>query len=453
MKWLLLALICAEGTAVDTPAASIRGHTRTFVMVGARPYYSSSQGRLVERRVAPILQEIFLDASTGVEGVSVALDAWLTVDAGERVLGDRAIADVDQGFVRWRHRELTVTVGRFFNPSITGRGLRVDGGRVVLHPSRAVLGLDLLADVWGGVPVTPSFGQEPLRDAAPVFAQDALDVAPEGADWERPGDWTVGGEIGTSLGRYGAVGLGYARVQDLAEPSRESLSARLEVEPFSWLGARAFGSYSTIYDGLEEAEVSLYAWPIRELRLNLFGRRTDPSLLLPGTSILSVFGGAVHSGLGLEADWFLGGRVRLSGGAELRSTEADVEGDDRALGYRVNAAVRGRVPFITGATGVVAWERLADGWYGGYHQARLGLELPVFAGLGVAVDGGLFIVESETPEAPSPESQIALRGGVAARWTFGAWRAVVALRGTTLERGSDDLAVLGRLEWNGVYSF
>ena len=452
MSALLFALLCA---ADPSASASVHAESRTFVMVAGRPYYSVDDGRVVERRVAPVLQEIFLDADPAVEGFSIVLDAWLTLDAAERVLSSPAIADVDQGWVRWRGRGFTVTAGRFFNPTITGRGLRVDGGRVTYQTAEWIEDFDLSLDVWGGAPVSPAFGAEPLERATPVFTNDPLEVAPEGADWRRPGDVAGGGTLRVGYGGLVELAVGYDRVQDLAEVAHEAVSASVVAAPLSWLGASAYGAYSLYAGAPEAAELSLYARPIRPLQVRLIGGYSNPSMLLPATSILSVFGGAEHGELALEADWYFSRALRVGATAELRTSALGEEDDetDTALGYRLAASARGRFAALYGVTASAGWEVLQDGWYGRYHLLRAGAELPLGA-FGVSADTGLFVVQSRpVADANIDEQQVALRGGLSGWWHRGSLRAVLALRGTTLDEASREVAIIGRLEWAGDLYF
>ena len=128
---------CLAPAIVHAAAPSVRGRTRTTAMLGKEPaVVANSAGglSLVERDFIPIVQDVFLDAETGVEGFTVAVDGWFAADAGEGRVRHRALSDLAQGYVRWRTSSLTVTAGRMMPFSLTARALRLDGAELRIHP-------------------------------------------------------------------------------------------------------------------------------------------------------------------------------------------------------------------------------------------------------------------------------------------------------------------------------
>jgi hypothetical protein len=431
---LLLAIFAAS----DAEAPVVHAKSRTFVLLGARPYYSTADDRLVDRRALPIVEELTVDARTGIPGVTVAVDAWLAVEGADRFLQDRALGDLGEAWVRLEREELTLTAGRMMIASTTGRGIRIDGARFFFHPRGDLFGAKIRAEIWGGVPVEPSFGEEPLRRSVPIFADDPLQVAKGSTDWDRPGDWAIAGSVGLLLADLADASIGYVRVQDLTEVGREALVGTVDLLPGQRITVRAFGSFDVYGKGVEEAEVEASLWATEDLRLAVFGRHTSPELLLPSTSILSVFGGPTHSDAGLDADLYLSAKVRLSASAELRRAAADED----ALGHRLSASILGLVPGLDGARANAGFERVDDLWYGGYEQAHLGIEIPLSETLAVGADGALFVFRRD--EA----SQLAARGGISSRLDLGRWRISWAARLTRIEDLSTDLSMLGKVEWD-----
>ena len=443
---MIVATICVLllAQAAPQPAPMVQGRLRTTIIVEERPYYDPLTGEILLRRRAPIIQDILLDARPGIEGVTIAVDAWTAIDAGERSLAEPALADVTEAWIRWHVDMATMRAGRLFLFLPGSRGMRIDGAHVKLHPKWAPLGVRLHADLWGGLVVTPSYGDEALRTSRPRVPGSALDLAPGGSDWLRPGDWTAGGILGASFGGYVEAEAGYLMVRDLGDVDREAVVARLSIVPLDTVRIDGYGSFDLYAGAVEEADVSARFWFIPDARATVYGRMRRPDLLLPSTSIFSVFGGAAHSELGLEIDLWPQSRYRVavSGGARL----TDVVGfDDRALGGVGEASVRGPIPGWEAARALVSWRYVGDDYNGSYHLARLGLELPITSWAGASLDGGATWVDFDDVEG------VALGGGASAHVRLGAgWSAVLSLRGSDRPDAIRDLALIGRVEWNAV---
>src|SRR5262249_8060166 len=194
----MIAQTAASASAETSPPASVHGQTRTTAMIGERPYIAAGSGgaspgigtdssgalSLSDRRFIPVVQDIFLDARPGVEGVTIALDAWGALDAGDRVYRSRALAEGTEGWVRWDRRDLSLRAGRLFLFNEVGRGDRVDGAEITLHPMTEVLGALMSAKAWAGIPVIPLYGEDPLLHDRPEAFRDPLVVAPGGSDWK-----------------------------------------------------------------------------------------------------------------------------------------------------------------------------------------------------------------------------------------------------------------------------
>ncbi|MCK6549761.1 hypothetical protein L6R52_28245 [Myxococcota bacterium] len=442
-----------EASSALAPRPAVHGRTRTFVLVGSRPYYELGSEALVERREVPIVQDFFLDAETGVDGLSIALDAWIGLDVGQQVLSRRALADVIEGYIQWKQPSFTLKAGRLYVQSSIARRERMDGGWVRVHPKAELLGGKLTFDVYGGLPVTPELGEEVLRaSGSPTLANDPLVLAAAGSDWSRPGDWVVGTMVAMRWGPTADVGIGFVRQNDLSIVDREALVARFDLEPTSFLGISGYGSYDTYGGAVEDARVTVSSWIGRDLRLGVFARMSNPSLLLPSSSIFSVFANQSHREVGLEADLWLARQHRLSGSAEWRQSAVDDELDEAADGHRIAVSLRGPVPGLPQMRGIVSVERMADGWAGDYEYARIGAETPIISWLSMSADGGLFFIEGS--ESLGTTDRTALRGSLAAiAERYKDWRIALALRATKTPDVSTDIAVIARIEWNAERTF
>jgi hypothetical protein len=439
-----------EAGVVHEPAPEIHGRSRTFVMVGARPYFgidSAGQGTLVERRFVPIVEDLFLDAKPGIDGFSIALDAWGALDAGERFYGSRLPADITEGWVKYEKKDLTLRAGRLFLFNDVGRGQRVDGGQIVLHPTAGLGDARVSLDAFAGVPVRPLFGEEPLLHDRPEALRDPLALAQKGADWSRPGDIAVGAAAGLKIGTLVETRVGFLHKTELAEIDRQSVVGRVRLDLDPRLSLLGYGSYDLQARGLEDAELQLQSFIFQDVRVAVYGRARQPALLLPVTSIFRAFGSEIHQDLGIETDLFLTRRMRFSASAEARRTEPS-DGGGRAIGYRAFSELRSELPFLGGSRGALSYERLFDGWFGRYDYFRASAEVPILRFLTASADGGAFLIKASEAGADGPQ-KLALRAGVSAALIGDStWRAVLAVRATRTPELLDELAVIGRLEWN-----
>lgn len=451
--------------ATKSSPAWVRVKSRTLLVIGTEPVVErvSETPRVVDRQVVPILEEVSARAATGIDGLSVSVDGWIAIEAGGRIFADRALADLTEGYLEWRRAAIQLTAGRIQSYSETGRGLRFDGAQLVLKPvfKLVEIPLELRVEGYAGAPVTPRFGEEPLlTEPLPDVPRDPTEVGPGGTDWQRVGDSCFGALVG--FGRPGVYfgSLGYARTNRAAEIDREALVGQLTLRPVSALRLDGFVSYDFFARALEDSELILAARITPDLRLAAFGRVREPALLLPSTSVLSVFGGSGHQEAGASVDWF-GAAGRLTATAELRRTTESPESFEAAEARRYVAGksdaphgsieARGPLQLVRGR-GVVGIEILGRTDAPGYSIARIGAEVPVVGMLSASAEVAGLRIERDA-ESVGYGGRASLSGVLTGEW----WRLVLALRGTRtpaeafsvarLAGHSDEVALLGRFEW------
>lgn len=435
-----IALLCLTMTA---PEVEVRGRSRTTLVVGTQPLYSASRGALEFQRFAPIVEELSLDATPGIEGLEISFAAWAAIDPGEKFFAEPLLADLTQASLSWSTSLFSARAGRLFLFNDTSRALHLDGAALAIHGIAGPIRLE--SEAWIGVPVSTAYAEEPLRESFPVAATDPLFYAPRGSDWARAGDFAFGLRAGGSLLEVASAYVGYTHERDLDELDRESFSGRVSITPLRALSIDSSASFDLYARALEDAELQLSYWPGRALRAAFYGRKRSPALLLPSTSIFSVFAGEDHEELGLEVDYFVWREFRLSTSAELRRTTA---GSDRELGHRITAGLRAQLSFWPGARSALSYERLREPWFGRYDYLRASLELPMSELFIVSADAGTFLIER-----PGESTHLAGRIGVAGTIYFAPVSFVLATRGAQNERGDRELAVIGRIEWNVERSF
>jgi hypothetical protein len=445
----LFALGADIETSVETaPQGEVHGRSRTFLMVGSRPYVGADtnvRGALEDRRFMPAIEDLSIDARPGVEGLTIALDAWGALDTGQLYYLSRTIADLTEGYVRYHRRDFDARAGRLFLFSDVGRGLRVDGGELVLHPATDLGPAHLSLDTYAGVPVIPLYGEEPIQGDRPEALRDPLALGQGGSRWNRPGSFAFGALAGARFDQGLDIGVGYAHQTEYAEIEREDLVARLRYAPDARLSINGYGSYNLFAHGFEDAELDASTMIDKLARVTAYARSRTPALLLPSTSIFSVFGNETHRELGLEGDLFVSSSARASLAGEMRRTDAE-GGVGHALGYRAYAAVRSRLPLIERGRGLLSYERLEDGWFGRYDYLRAGTELPLVGTLGANIDGAIFFIHRTSLGLDT--SEVALRGGAGLSYVYETIRAVLAVRTTRTQAVPFETAIIGRLEWN-----
>ncbi len=105
--------LCIAAALISATPPAVTARTRTFIMLSQRPYLEADaiSGRLTERRFIPIIEDLSLDADTGVDGLTVALDAWIGIDAGERILAAPTVGDISEGWIKWAQPAFTLSAG------------------------------------------------------------------------------------------------------------------------------------------------------------------------------------------------------------------------------------------------------------------------------------------------------------------------------------------------------
>lgn len=253
----------AFGANVD---ASLTG------LIQSRPVISAGEAQTV----VPFFAQVGLNASDinlgPVQDIRVGLGAWGRVS----LTNEQAAGDVDLAFVSGKlfDKRLTVTLGRQFRAGGAFRALHVDGASVdVALPGR------LGVTAFGGLPVIPR------------FAAARGDAVWGARLYWRP-NWDT--EIGAS----------YFEMMDHGYTARRDVGIDGRTELFRHLNLSGLAVLSAVEGRLVEAEISP-GWRVSD-QVEIVGqfRHTSPDLLLPRTSILSVFAQTVHNhgGLGVAYD-------------------------------------------------------------------------------------------------------------------------------------------------------
>lgn len=316
------AAMTALGANVD---ASLTG------LLQGRPAIMAGEAQTM----VPFLAQVGLrasDISVGpVQDVRVGVGAWGRVSLNG---GEQSAGDVDLAFVSGKlfDKRLTLTLGRQFRSGGALRALHLDGGNLDV-----ALPLRLGFSVFGGAPVIPRFA-----------------VARGDAAWGARLYWrpNFNSEVGVSY--FELMDHGYTGRRDLGIDARTELFRRLRVSGMAIVSA--------IEGRLAEADITPAYRLNGDFELSAFFRHTSPDLLLPRTSILSVFAQTNQNQGGLGLIWAPGGLFSAAIDGRLISIPND------PLGYELLGQATLRPSYNTRATLEVVRLSLPDN---GYSRLRL----------------------------------------------------------------------------------
>jgi hypothetical protein len=369
-KTQLLAAALALAAAPAARADTIEATSTTFLQVGqqTRNFVADQEPELVT--VAPLFEMLTLSARDIRNGfaddLEIQLSTWASYeladprwDAG--TTGD-ANGDVLAAFVKARFlkRRLTVRLGREMVAMGASRFLQIDGGDLAL---RLPAGFGLSAYV--GSPVSQRFQS---RSGPQSWNPAGGDLAYGGrASWSLvlPG---VGGR-GLDVGAFAAM------VTDGGETARQDVGADFRLQPAGNLTLSGYGVYSLEAERVAEGTALLTWTPARRVRITADYRFSAPDLMLPRTSILSVFADSDRSDLGGGVTYELTRTFDVGLDAHVLLEPGEAEGDTNT-GYE--ARLRGgwtRGPTSLGAE-LSALDSLDNGYvafraYGRHEIGRL----------------------------------------------------------------------------------
>ena len=144
--------------------------------------------------------------------------------------------------------------------------------------------------------VSPDLGPDWYRDQPADPGYD--DYGAGFSDWDRQGDYAVGGRIFYRLAGRVSAGVSVLEVTELDETDRRLLGVDLDFTPLSWLGATGNAALDLVASRLQEANLALDLVPIRQLTLSADYRHADPTLYLSHMSIFSVFSTEEYDAVG-----------------------------------------------------------------------------------------------------------------------------------------------------------
>jgi hypothetical protein len=345
----LLAAVLAVAAGSAARAATIDASSTTLLYAGQQPRGGPVNEKPDLATVVPLFEIITISARDLSQSKKYQLEiqfsgwgSWDTADLrwDNGTQGD-ITGDVLTGFVKaqFLDRAVTLRVGREMVGLGATRYLQIDGGDLVL---RIPGGFALSGYV--GSPVSQRFQSR----------GELVSWNPAG------GDLAYGGRLGWSLAIPGTPGKGldvgafYSEVKDGSAIARNDVGVDLRLQPLGNLTLSGFGVYSLVAEELSEATAILSWTATHRLHVNADWRFSVPSLVLPQTSILSVFSASNRNDFGggityeITRAWEAGGDVHvlLEPGESEGSTYTGLEAALRTRWARGGSTVGGEVLFL-----------------------------------------------------------------------------------------------------------
>lgn len=284
----------------------------------------------------------------GVDDTRLVMQGWGRLQLGdEEVMRDDS-ADLQLLYAEGRRGPLHVRVGRQHLMEGGDRLALIDGAEVGVHTP-----IGIIATAFGG-----------------LLVRRELDI-------ER-GDWIGGGRLAYRLGLPGEVGLSYSQRRLGGEIASEEVAADgfYQVGPARIVGLAVVGPTE---ERLVEARLAVSYAALQNLVVTADVERTSPDLLIPRTSIFSVFAETTHDAIGGDLQWDPSPYYGISAEGHWLRLE------DESMGYRATVrAATYREPSRRSTLGLEV--RRVDESDSGYVRGRVFTALQLFAAVRVAAD-------------------------------------------------------------------
>ncbi len=367
------------------------------------------------------------------DDLEIVVSTWAAADLAERRwdngTGSRLTGDVMTGYLKGElfQRRLSLQLGREYVALGAARMMQLDGGQAIL-----TLPYGFGISGYAGSPVSQRFQS---RGELVTWNPAGGDLAYGGRlSWKLP----VAGAPGRGLD----VGASYAMVTDSGETARQDVGLDLRLQPLDLVALTGEAVYSLYEKRLAEASVLVTWSPLRKLHVSADFRQVFPDLLLPRTSILSVFADKERSIFGGGASYDLAHGLSVGADAHLALEPSSTEENGTYTGYE--GAVR--VAWHAGPNAAGAELILLDAEENGYQALRL-YGRRAFGALFVAADllGHLFKEEVN-------EVKGAYTGTLSVGYALGrGWTAVVAAREGVTPFMEQQLDVMAKLVYEQTY--
>lgn len=429
-----LLVLASSLLATAALADTIQASSTTYVSAGqqTRGGLPGEKPDVVD--VLPVIEVLSISASDVrnplFDDLSIVLSTWGSAELADNrwdagTTGELT-GDVMTGYLSgklWKKR-LTLRLGRQAVAVGAGRMASIDGGDVAVR-----LPAGFAVEAYGGAPVVQRF-----QTRSGLVSWNPLG-----------GDLAFGGRLSWTRAFAGAAGLdvgaSVAMVDDDGEWARRDvgLDARLRLGRSLTVNASALAALGEA-GGLAEA-TALATWQAtRHLFVTADYRHAAPHLMLPQTSILTVFANATRDDVGGGVRYELTRTLEV--GVDYHALlEPDGE-EGTELGHE--ATVRGdyRSGSIRAGAELTYLSAIENGYMGGRFFARRD-----FGKLYAAGDLSAYVFD----EAVNGEDYSASFGATAGYRLGGAWTAAVTASAAVTPFMESKVDVMAKLAYNQVY--
>lgn len=264
----------------------LSGRLRSEIFMTQRPRMKSLGAGVYGVRsvnVFPFYETIELRADEiGHKGLSIHFQGWAGLDLADIYFDQRIVADPTYLYLQFRDYGADIKIGRQMVYSGATRGLHLDG-IYASYESPIHLGIE----AHGGLVVSPYRGPEWYREQPGNLSYD--DFGAGFSDWEREGDYAVGGRVFYRLAGKVSAGVSVLHVTEFDEVDRQLFGVDLDMTPLKWFGATGNATMDIMSTKLQEANLGMDFYPHETVSISADYRHADPTLYLSHLSIFSVF--------------------------------------------------------------------------------------------------------------------------------------------------------------------
>jgi hypothetical protein len=297
-------LVCAACNTLDTRISG-RLTSEVYLTQRSRARILGNGFYVVDQQtVVPFYETVELRADEVYhKGLSVHFQGWTGFDLADVYFDDRfkrVVGDPTYLYVQFRDNGVDARLGRQMVFTGTARGLHMDGIDAS-YQFPFYLGVEALA----GLVVSPYFGPNWQRGQPEV---DFDSFGPGFSDWEREGDYAVGGRV--FYERLGLVtgGISFLHLTESDEMAQQLIGADLAVTPLDWAAAYVNAALDLPTGSIQQIDAELDFYPFPILSFGIDYSLTDPSLFLSHMSIFSIFSSEQYHSMGGTArirplDW------------------------------------------------------------------------------------------------------------------------------------------------------
>lgn len=330
---------------------------------------------------ASVTANVFLrfgavDLPGAADALSGEVAGWGAVGPFAPLQGLGGDGDVTSAWAQYRNKQVTVKLGRQVALPASSRFVRFDGATVRLGVSIAEL------EVYGGWVALPRWNQ-PRGYYVLGTMGDALKTPGLFQAEDRLGQFVVGAKMTVQPVQRVRASVRFFEQHDAVGTATRWLGAELFASATDWLHLGGTLSLDVLSLSVPEARVWADVTKWEKVSLSFDYGFQSPTLLLPQTSILSVFSGSSWHELGGEVAWRPLRTLKLTGRAAGQAYERMPLGGRASVAATWAPGLEGRAQFQAEAARLFVDLK-------GYVMGRLGTRVRMAEALWVTVDSAVY---------------------------------------------------------------